>query len=115
MGIFAYPPKKFISGFEFAIPLEVRTPLLKSRGFLCCAPSKSELNTEIWTEGDLAGTPVSFSLSVRNMCCSQVEQDVLRQDAAVLRYAPRVIRTKRAQQSAPFSGRTLDVRAPLHL
>jgi hypothetical protein len=53
MGIFAYPPKKFISGFEFAIPLEVRTPLLKSRGFLCCAPSKSELNTEIWTDDEL--------------------------------------------------------------
>jgi hypothetical protein len=55
------------------------------------------------TDGDLAGTPVSFSLSVRNMCCSQVEQDVLRQDAAVLRYAPRVIRTKRAQKFASFS------------
>jgi|SRR5262245_5658012 len=41
--------------------------------------------------------------------------DVLRQDATVLRYAPRPIRTKRAQQSAPFSGRTLDVLAPLHV
>jgi len=40
LGIFAYPPKKYISGFEFAIPLEMRTPLLKSSGFLRCAPSK---------------------------------------------------------------------------
>jgi hypothetical protein len=66
-------------------------------------------------EGDLAGTSVSFSPSVRKMCCSQIGQDVLRQDAAVLRYAPRVIRTKRAQKSPPFSGRTLDVLAPLHV
>lgn len=57
-----------------------------------------------YMEVDLAGTPVSFSLSVRNMCCSQVEQDVLRQDAAVLRYASSVIRTKRAQNFASFSG-----------
>jgi DDE superfamily endonuclease len=66
-------------------------------------------------DGDLAGTSVSFSPSVRTMRCSQVEQDVLRQAAAVLRYTPRLIRTKRAQQSTPFSGRTLDVLAPLHL
>jgi hypothetical protein len=65
--------------------------------------------------GDLAGTPVLFSLSVRNMRCSQVEQDVLRQEAAVLRYASSVIRTKRAQKSAPFSGMAYDVLAPLQV
>jgi hypothetical protein len=71
--------------------------------------------SSFYTEGDLAGMPVLFSPSVRKMCCSQVGQDVLRQDAAVLRYAPRVIRTKRVQKSPPFSGRTLDVLAPLQL
>jgi hypothetical protein len=49
-----------------------------------------------YPDGDLVGTSGLFSPSVRNMCCSQVEQDVLRQDAAVLRYASSVIRTKRA-------------------
>jgi hypothetical protein len=49
------------------------------------------------------------------MRCSQVGQDVLRQDAAVLRYAPRGIRTMRAQQSAPFSRMAHDVLAPLQL
>jgi hypothetical protein len=68
-----------------------------------------------YPDGDLAGTPVLFSLSVRRQRGSQVGQDVLRQDTAVLRSAPRPIRTKRAQQSAPFSGRTLDVLAPLHI
>jgi hypothetical protein len=66
-------------------------------------------------EGDLAGTPVSFSLSVRNMCCSQVEQDVLRQDAAVRRYASSVIRTKREQKFASFPGMAPDVLAPLQV
>src|SRR5215510_870366 len=46
------------------------------------------------TEDDLAGTSVLFSPSVRRRRCSQVGQDVLRQDALVLRYAPRVILTK---------------------
>jgi len=41
--------------------------------------------------------------------------DVLRQHAVVLKYASRVIRTKRAQQLALFSGRASDVRARLHL
>jgi hypothetical protein len=58
---------------------------------------------------------VLFSPSVRRQRCSQVGQDVLRQDALVLRYAPRVILTKPAQKLTPFSGRTLDVLAPLHL
>ena len=49
------------------------------------------------------------------MCCSQVEQDVLRQDAAVLRYASSVIRTKRAQKFASFSGMARDVLAHLQL
>jgi hypothetical protein len=40
---------------------------------------------------------------------------VLRQDAAVLRYAPRLIRTMHAQQSAPFSRMALDVLARLQL
>ena len=47
-----------------------------------------------YTEGDLAGTPVSFSPSVRNMCCSQVGRDVLRQETAVLKYTSRGIRTE---------------------
>jgi hypothetical protein len=68
-----------------------------------------------YMEGDLAGTPVSFSPSVRKMRCSQVEQDVRRQDAAVLRYASSVIRTKRAQKLASFSGMARDVLAHLHL
>src|SRR5215510_13719916 len=67
------------------------------------------------TEDDLAGTSVLFSPSVRRRRCSQVGQDVLRQDALVLRYAPRVILTKSAQKLTPFSGRTLDVLAPLQL
>jgi hypothetical protein len=66
-------------------------------------------------DGDLAGTPVSFSLSVRNMCCSQVEQDVRRQDAAVLRSASSVIRTTRAQKFASFSGMARDVLAHLQI
>jgi hypothetical protein len=57
----------------------------------------------------------SFSLSVRSMRCSQVGPDVRRQDAAVLRYEPRVIRTKRAQKTAPFPGRAPDVLARLQL
>jgi Tn3 transposase DDE domain len=59
----------------------------------------------------LAATPHVFFHS-HSACAAG---DVLRQDATVLRYAPRPIRTKRAQQSAPFSGRTLDVLAPLQL
>ena len=59
--------------------------------------------------------PVSFSLSVRRRCCSQVGQDVLRQDAAVRRYAPRGIRIMRAQQSPPFPGTAFDVLAPQQL
>jgi hypothetical protein len=66
-------------------------------------------------DGDLAGTPVVFSPSVRRRRGSQVVRDVRRQKATVLRYAPRLIRTKRAQQSAPFSGRVLDVLASLQL
>jgi hypothetical protein len=66
-------------------------------------------------DGDLAGTPVSFSLSVHKMCCSQVEPDVRRQEAAVLRYASSVIRTKRAQKFASFSGRASDVLAHLQV
>jgi hypothetical protein len=58
---------------------------------------------------------VLFSLSVRIMCCSQVEQDVLRQDAAVLRYASSVIRTERAQQSTQFPGIARDVLTRLQL
>jgi hypothetical protein len=49
------------------------------------------------------------------MRCSQEGQDILRQDAAVLRHVPRLIRTMCAQQSVWFSGRTLDVLAPLQL
>jgi hypothetical protein len=63
----------------------------------------------------MKGTESLFSPSVRRPRCSQVGGDVLRQDAAVRRYAPRGIRTMRAQQSALFAGRTLDVLAPLHL
>jgi hypothetical protein len=59
--------------------------------------------------------PGSFSLSVRRRRCSQVGLDVLRQDAAVLRYAPRVIRIMCAQKSAWFSGEARDVLAHLHL
>jgi len=68
-----------------------------------------------YSEGDLAGTPVSFSPSVRRMRGSQAERDVLRQDAPVRRYAPRVIRTKRAQQSTRFPGMALHVLAPLQI
>jgi hypothetical protein len=53
LGLFAYPSRKYISDFEFAIHSEIRTPLLKSRGFLRCAPSKSELNTGFWTDYEL--------------------------------------------------------------
>jgi hypothetical protein len=50
-----------------------------------------------YIEGDLVGTPVSFSSSVRSMRCSQVGCAVLRQEAAVLRNAPRPIHTKCAE------------------
>jgi hypothetical protein len=63
----------------------------------------------------VVGTPVLFSPSVRRRRCSQVGQDVLRQDAAVLRYVPRAIRIMHAQKSAPFPGRAPDVLARLHL
>ena len=56
-----------------------------------------------------------FSPSVRRRRCSQVGQDVRRQNAPVRRYAPRVIRTKRAQQSRRFPGMACDVLAPLQL
>jgi hypothetical protein len=56
-----------------------------------------------------------FAPSVRRPRCSQVGQDVRRQNAPVRRYAPRVIRTKRAQQSTQFPGITHDVLAPLHI
>ena len=46
-----------------------------------------------YPEGDLAGTPVSFSPSVRRRRGSQVGGDVRRQEAAVRRYASRGIRT----------------------
>jgi hypothetical protein len=49
------------------------------------------------------------------MRCSQVEQDVLRQEAVVLRYTPHVILTKPAQKLTPFSGMAPDVLAPLHI
>jgi len=62
-------------------------------------------------DGDLAGTSVSFSPSVRRQRGSQVGCDVLRQEAAVRRYAPRPIRTKRAQKPTPFSGKALHVLA----
>jgi hypothetical protein len=68
-----------------------------------------------YINGDLAGTSVSFSPSVRTMRGSQVGQDVLRQKAAVLRYVTRVTRSMRAQQSAPFPGRALDVLARLQV
>ena len=68
-----------------------------------------------YTEGDLAGTPVSFSPSVRRMRCSQVGRDVLRQDATVLRHAPRLIRIMRAQQLLRFPGIARDVLAPLQI
>ena len=38
-----------------------------------------------YPDGDLAGTPVSFSPSMRRIRCSQVGRDVLKQEAAVLR------------------------------
>jgi hypothetical protein len=66
-------------------------------------------------DGDLAGTPGSFSPSVRRRRCSQAGGDVLRQEAAVLRYASRVIRIMRAQKFAPFPGRAPDVLARLHI
>jgi hypothetical protein len=47
--------------------------------------------------------------------CSQVGRDVSRQDAAVLRYAPRVIRTMCAQKSARFSRMARDVLAHLQV
>ena len=56
-----------------------------------------------------------FSPSVRRRCGSQVGQNVLRQNAAVRRYVPRVIRTTRAQQSTQFPGIPRDVLAPLHI
>jgi hypothetical protein len=65
-----------------------------------------------YSEGNLAGTPVLFSLSVRRQRCSQVGGDVLRQDAVVLRFLPGVIRTKRAQKPTPFPGMAFDVLAP---
>ena len=68
-----------------------------------------------YTEGDLEGRYFSFSPSVRSRRRSQVERAVLRQDAAVRRYAPRVIRTMRAQKSAPFPGIAHDVLARLHI
>jgi hypothetical protein len=52
----------------------------------------------------MKGTESLFSPSVRRPRCSQVGGDVLRQDAAVRRYASRVIRIMCAQQLAPFSG-----------
>jgi hypothetical protein len=68
-----------------------------------------------YLEGDLAGTPVSFSPSVRSMRGSQVGRDVLRQDTAVLRYASRVILTKPAQKLTRFPGRAPDVLARLQV
>ena len=68
-----------------------------------------------YTEGDLEGRYFSFSPSVRSRRRSQVERAVLRQDAAVRRDAPRVIRTMRAQKSAPFPGIAPDVLARLHI
>jgi site-specific recombinase XerD len=68
-----------------------------------------------YTEGDLEGSPVSFSPNVRRMRCSQVGRDVLRQDAAVRRYAHRVIRTTHAQQSTRFPGMARGVLAHLQL
>jgi hypothetical protein len=69
--------------------------------------------SQFYTEGDLKGTPVSFSPRVRRQRCSQVGRDVLRQDAAVLRCVPRAIRTTRAQLSTPFPGMARDVLARL--
>jgi hypothetical protein len=68
-----------------------------------------------YTEDDLEDTPVTFSPRVRRRRGSQVGRDVRRQDAAVRRYAPRVIRTTRAQKPAPFPGMARDVVAHLHL
>src|ERR1700752_5053812 len=68
-----------------------------------------------YPEGDLAGTPVLFSPSVRKMCCSQVGRDVLRQPTVVRRYASRVIRIMRAQKVPPFPGIARDVLAHLHV
>jgi hypothetical protein len=68
-----------------------------------------------YPEGDLAGTPVSFSPSVRRQRGSQVGQDVRRQNTTVRRYAPRVIRPKRAQKVPRFPGIARDVLAPLHI
>jgi pimeloyl-ACP methyl ester carboxylesterase len=80
--------------------------------YVCCVGSLMSL---FYLDGDLAGTPGSFSPSVRRMCCSQVGQGVLRQNAAVRRYMSRVIRTMRAQQSALFSRRAPNVLARLQL
>jgi hypothetical protein len=66
-------------------------------------------------KGDLEGAPVLFSPSVRKRRCSQVGRTVLRQNTTVRRYAPRVIRTKRAQQAPWFPGIVHDVLAPLHI
>jgi len=49
----SYPPKKYISGFEFAIPVEMRTPWLKSSGFSHDALSKNEPKTEFWSDCEL--------------------------------------------------------------
>jgi hypothetical protein len=68
-----------------------------------------------YTEGDLEGRYFSCSPSVRSRRRSQVERAVLSQDAAVRRYAPSVIRTIRAQKSAPFPGIAHDVLARRHL
>jgi hypothetical protein len=88
-----------------------------------CAPASAQdflgwfkaALSPFYPEGDLAGTPGSFSPSVRRRRGSQVGQDVLRQDTAVRRHAPRLIRTKRAQQSPRFPGIARNVLAPLHL
>ena len=77
--------------------------------------SASRIVSHSVTEGDLQGTPVSFSPSVPRRRCPQVGQDVLRQDAAVLRSAPRIIRTMCAQKPAAFPGIARDVLAHLQL
>jgi hypothetical protein len=79
---------------------------------LCwCGASMSPFDTE----GDLEGRYVSFSPSVRSRRGSQAGCAVLRQDATVRRYAPRVIRTMRAQPSALFPGIAHAVLARRHL
>lgn len=64
--------------------------------------------------GHIARGP-PFSPSVRRLRGSQVRGDVLRQHAAVLRSAPRLIPTKCAQKPASFSGIARDVHAHLQL